>query len=87
MTIRLTYKRDSVALEVEDNGKGFKYSSETVGFGILGMQKRAHDVGAKFQIISTPGAGTLIRVTARLENATLIERIFMSVGRASNALF
>ncbi len=86
LTIRLIYRRDSVSLEVEDNGKGFKYSLETVGFGILGMQKRAQDVGAKFQIISTPGVGTLIRVTARLENATLIERIFTNVGRASNAL-
>ncbi len=76
LTLRLSYKRGSVELVVEDNGKGFEYSPEAVGFGILGMQKRARDVGVAFQIVSAPGAGTRVQVAANLRKEKIINRIF-----------
>jgi nitrate/nitrite-specific signal transduction histidine kinase len=61
------YEGNSVSLTIEDNGQGFDYRQESAGFGILGMQKRAHDVAGNLQIESTPGHGTVVRVTARLQ--------------------
>jgi signal transduction histidine kinase len=67
LTIALMYEGNSVSLTIEDNGQGFDYRQESAGFGILGMQKRAHDVAGNLQIESTPGHGTVVRVTARLQ--------------------
>jgi signal transduction histidine kinase len=76
LTIRMSHERGSVELSVEDNGRGFDSTPEAAGFGIHGMKKRARDVGAVFQILSTPGHGTRVCVTARLHNETLLRRIF-----------
>jgi signal transduction histidine kinase len=37
---------------VKNDGKGFNYTPEKSGFGILGMQKRARDVEGIFCISS-----------------------------------
>ena len=67
LTIALAYEENHVSLTVEDNGHGFDYRQESAGFGILGMQKRAHGVAGNLQIESTPGHGTVVRVTAKLQ--------------------
>jgi signal transduction histidine kinase len=64
LTITLSFEGKEVELTVEDNGQGFDYTPEKAGFGILGMQKRARDVGGTLRILSTPGHGTQVRVTA-----------------------
>jgi signal transduction histidine kinase len=83
LTIRLKHALNSVDLEVEDNGCGFEYSAETAGFGIVGMQKRARDVGASLHIFSTPGRGTLVRITAKLQHENLLKRV---LSRSGNGL-
>lgn len=67
LKITLNYQDDSVELTVEDNGSGFTYSPKTAGFGILGMQKRARNVGSTLEIVSAPRAGTQVRVKANLD--------------------
>jgi signal transduction histidine kinase len=74
LTITLAYEGNNVSLTVEDNGLGFDYRQESAGFGILGMQKRARDVAGNLQIESTPGHGTVVRVTARLQEEKPHER-------------
>jgi len=69
---------------VEDNGKGFEYSSQTAGFGILGMQKRARDVAAILQILSTPGKGTQVRVEAMRQQERLRRRILAKLKERSS---
>jgi hypothetical protein len=78
LVITLGYQGDSVELIVEDNGKGFVYTPEKEGFGILGMQKRARDISGALQILSTPGHGTQVRITASLEQQKLRRR-FLSM--------
>jgi signal transduction histidine kinase len=58
-----------VVLEIQDNGKGFvertlhKLGNRTLArTGIASMRERADMLGADFQLVSTPGAGTLVRV-------------------------
>ncbi|MFL6695676.1 MAG: sensor histidine kinase, partial [Vitreoscilla sp.] len=50
-------------LEIIDNGTGFEIGSEKRGYGLLGMQERVAALGGRLAIISTPGQGTVVRVT------------------------
>lgn len=54
---------DGVILQVEDDGCGFKVdkiSHDHLGLAI--MQERAQAIGAKIEIISKPGTGTMVKV-------------------------
>jgi len=74
LRIALNYQEGSVELVVEDNGTGFDYSPESPGFGILGMQRRARDVGSTLDVFTAPGAGTRVHVKANLEEIGLRSR-------------
>lgn len=67
-----------LVLEVTDDGKGFVVSQEPTrvriaGTGIASMRERAELLGARFQIISTPGAGTKVRVAMPLAGSGVHE--------------
>ena len=66
LTISLVYGRSNVEMIVEDNGLGFIVSSESAGFGIRGMHKRADSISAQFRVDSAPGKGTSVHVVAAL---------------------
>ncbi|MFA6564895.1 MAG: PAS domain S-box protein [Verrucomicrobiia bacterium] len=73
VSVLLDYRRDSVLVIVEDNGKGFDAGkvmnsiNSSGRLGLLGMQERAALVGAKFNIESTPDAGTTVFLSRSLE--------------------
>ena len=50
-------------LEIIDNGVGFETGSQQTGYGLLGMQERVTALGGHLTILSTPGQGTVVRVT------------------------
>jgi two-component system nitrate/nitrite sensor histidine kinase NarX len=57
------FERDeAVIIEVRDNGRGFapEETKPASQYGLRSMRERAESIGADFQIISTPGAGTRI---------------------------
>jgi signal transduction histidine kinase len=83
--LRLTvnYEGNEIELVVEDNGCGFEYTPESAGFGILGMQKHARDVGGALEILSTPGNGTKVRIRAILRQERMSDRI---LGRAKGGI-
>ncbi|MEK6651584.1 MAG: HAMP domain-containing protein, partial [Nitrospirota bacterium] len=62
--IVLQYMSDSIAVHMEDDGKGFdaadvlKHTDDVRGLGIMGMRERAYLVDGKLKICSTPGNGT-----------------------------
>lgn len=64
--INLRSHDGQVTLEIRDDGGGFDpafVSENRVGhFGLQGMRERAEKVGAEFDLASSPGAGTVIRV-------------------------
>lgn len=65
LKLRFTPTRDAVVLEIDDDGHGFDTSSEEVresGHGLGNLRKRAADVGADFEINSSPASGTTIRI-------------------------
>jgi signal transduction histidine kinase len=64
--ILLRYGRDAVQLVVEDDGAGFVNATDSLGFGLQGMRKRAESISANLEIQSGAGQGTRITVTAPL---------------------
>ncbi|MCA9979495.1 MAG: GAF domain-containing sensor histidine kinase [Anaerolineales bacterium] len=59
-----------IALIIEDNGRGFDPddSARRIGHGLANMPARAADLGGQFDVISTPGSGTTIRMVLPTEN-------------------
>jgi signal transduction histidine kinase len=55
----------SLFLSVEDDGSGFD-PSQTRGLGMLGMEERVRQLRGQFEVRSTPGKGTVLRVTLPL---------------------
>lgn len=53
-------------IQIEDDGVGFEQGSTPFppgrGLGLRGMEERTRIIGGEFQILSTPGAGTSIRI-------------------------
>lgn len=66
LILSLIYETTALEMVVEDDGCGFLVSSESAGFGIRGMGKRADSIAARFTIQSTPGKGTVVRVLVPL---------------------
>ncbi|MFM7536865.1 MAG: histidine kinase [Acidimicrobiales bacterium] len=64
--LRLRWQCDPSGAElvVTDDGRGFTRDAvRTDSYGIIGMRERASTLGARFEVDSTPGAGTTVRVT------------------------
>jgi signal transduction histidine kinase len=59
--IRLEQAGESLVLTIQDDGRGFAPEREK-GLGLLGMEERVIHLQGSFQIESTPGKGTSIRV-------------------------
>ena len=59
--IRLEQADESLVLTIQDDGRGFAPEREK-GLGLLGMEERVIHLQGSFQIESTPGKGTSIRV-------------------------
>lgn len=62
----LTFEDERVVLRVQDDGKGFdaSHQPEHAGFGLIGMSQRAERLGGKLTIVSQPGQGAEIAVSA-----------------------
>ena len=56
----LTANGSKWQLRIQDDGKGFILTEKTDGNGLRNMQARADEIGAKFNIQSKPGAGTIL---------------------------
>ncbi|MDP3449224.1 MAG: ATP-binding protein, partial [Anaerolineaceae bacterium] len=54
----------SLNLEIQDDGRGFDPSAVPVSghYGLIGMRERVNLVNGSFEVISQPGAGTIIKV-------------------------
>ena len=68
VTVDLRYGPKEIELTITDDGCGFTVEEATQRawkerrFGLMGMQERAHILGATLDIDSKPGRGTMIRV-------------------------
>lgn len=66
--LRIFFTPTNVQIEVNDNGIGFSVPTSPTEFapighfGLLGVHERADLIGAKLEVLSTPGAGTRLNV-------------------------
>lgn len=60
--IDLRSTRSGLQLSVEDDGRGFGTSDATRGLGLLGASERAAALGGHIDMLSSPGAGTRVRM-------------------------
>lgn len=69
LTVSLGMQPDQVTLLVEDDGRGFDPSQTPEGrYGLIGLNERAKLLGGTFELCSTPGSGTRIKVTIPLKD-------------------
>jgi signal transduction histidine kinase len=66
--IRLRLDSDRFTLEIEDNGRGLANPEGKPGRnGLRNMRKRLEDAGGRFEIGPAAGQGTLVRLTAPIQ--------------------
>jgi signal transduction histidine kinase len=62
--VRLDYDDpERIGLEVSDDGQGFDPDRAASGFGLVGAQSRAADLGSELLVDTAPGSGTTLRVS------------------------
>jgi signal transduction histidine kinase len=64
-TCRVSLRRGEagLALEVDDDGRGFDVHMTTWGMGLSNLRQRVDSLGGLLQVESTPGEGTTVRAT------------------------
>ena len=68
ISLVITYHKDSIKLEIQDNGKGFTPNqASSSGFGLIGINERIKLLGGKIDIQSAPSLGTKITVEIPIE--------------------
>jgi signal transduction histidine kinase len=80
--IQLHYDDESLTLRIEDNGKGFDVSRQSIPtghFGIAVMEERARKLGGTFRISSSPEIGTEVIVSAGFEEIRALSKIDQQV--------
>jgi signal transduction histidine kinase len=62
--VTLSADRDSMTLEVRDDGRGFAPDAprKPASFGLLGLRERASLLGGEVSIDSAPGRGTIVEM-------------------------
>ncbi len=65
LTVLLSYSPNQFLLEINDNGDGFYTGilEKPIGSGLKNIQNRALLIGAEADISSTPGHGSIIKIT------------------------
>jgi signal transduction histidine kinase/ligand-binding sensor domain-containing protein len=67
VNIHVARNKERVILSIRDNGIGFNPANRPSkgvksGFGLTGMEERAHSLGGNFRVRSAPGEGTVMTV-------------------------
>jgi len=72
--LELRDEPDGLVLVVSDNGRGFDVSRNADGHGLVSMRERTEGLGGVFDVLSTPGEGTLPSRSRPWQAVTVPER-------------
>jgi len=72
VTVRISFDRDGVELEVVDDGRGFdpEAARDGGGMGLVTMRERAGQLGGRLTVLSAPGEGTRVTVSVGTDEGT-----------------
>ncbi|MBX2927404.1 MAG: hypothetical protein KF852_06165 [Saprospiraceae bacterium] len=63
--VSLRMEAGHIVLEIEDNGRGLaEGAGQSGGYGMGSMQARARAIGGELELISKPGEGVIVRLSA-----------------------
>jgi signal transduction histidine kinase len=66
--LRIQWREHSLAIALEDNGRGFAHlATVTSGDGLSNMRRRLEQIGGRFECQTQPGAGTVCRIWLPLD--------------------
>jgi PAS domain S-box-containing protein len=68
--IEFILAKDSIALRLSDDGKGFDLFGESDGHGLFSMRERAKAIGAEFEMASSVGHGTTTTLKVPLDQSS-----------------
>jgi signal transduction histidine kinase len=72
VSISATEREGEALIEVRDNGIGFSLEDiKTSQYGLRSMRERAESIGADFQVTSTPGSGTTVRLQVPIRDKAI----------------
>jgi signal transduction histidine kinase len=60
--VEIRRDRDELLLSIADEGRGFDPALPTEGMGLENIARRAERAGGEATVVSTPGAGTTVRI-------------------------
>jgi len=60
ITIEAGALQDGILISVKDDGRGFDADAPTAGYGFMGMQERAEQIGATITVITEIAGGTTV---------------------------
>jgi signal transduction histidine kinase len=68
--VKIEYREHELRTSVRDNGSGFdlELAGRSMSLGLLSMRERAAAIGADLDIVSRPGAGTIVVLRRPWEN-------------------
>jgi len=68
--VKIEYRENELRVSVRDNGSGFDIDAagRSMSLGLLSMRERAAAIGADLDIVSRPGAGTIVVLRRAWEN-------------------
>lgn len=70
VTVAIQFRDAWVCMTVADNGRGFEPLTigHQGGMGLIGMRERAAQLGGELSIVTAPGKGTAVSITAPYHN-------------------
>jgi two-component system nitrate/nitrite sensor histidine kinase NarX len=72
VSISATEREGEALIEVRDNGIGFSLEDiKTSQYGLRSMRERAESIDADFQVTSTPGSGTTVRLQVPIRDKAI----------------
>lgn len=83
VTVRLAPRGRRLVLEIADDGAGFDPMRGPGGMGIRNMQARAADVGAHFELASSPSSGTTISLAVPFASRSAAGYLRLALGFAT----
>jgi len=73
-SVRMDFNSNAAILEITDDGRGFEVPKTPAGFtpqghfGLLGLYERAELIGARLEIVSSPGRGAHLKIYLPFQN-------------------
>jgi signal transduction histidine kinase len=68
VNVQITYSDSTLAISIQDNGRGFQPAAASSGNGLINMKRRMADVGGACLFESCPGKGTTVHLRLVIES-------------------